>query len=140
MRPMQRLLFLLIASVPIASFFAGSALAQLVAIKGYDPVAYFEPGRPTKGQPSITHDFDGSRYFFSSQQNRERFAANPERYAPQFNGLCAAGLADGRMVEPDPTAFVVRGGKLYLFQGQKGVERVNADPSLLTQAHQNARK
>ena len=135
MRAMPRLLLLL-----IASFFAGGSLAQSVAIKGYDPVAYFEPGRPTKGSPSISHEFDGSRYLFSNQKNRERFAANPERYAPQFNGLCAAGLADGRIVEPDPTAFVVRDGKLYLFQGQKGVERVKTDPSLLTQAHQNARK
>ena len=132
---MQRLLVLL-----IAFFCAGSALAQSVGIKGYDPVAYFEPGRPTKGSPSISHEFDGTRYLFSSQKNRDLFAGNPERYAPQFNGLCAAGLADGRTVEPDPTAFVVRNGKLYLFQGQKGVERVQSDPSLLTQAHQNARK
>jgi hypothetical protein len=43
-------------------------------------------------------------------------------------------------VEADPTAFVVRDGKLYLFQGQKGVERVRADPSLFAKAHQNARK
>ena len=124
----------------IASIFSCGALAQSVAIKGYDPVAYFEPGHPTKGSDSISYDFDGARYLFSSTKNRDLFAGKPERYAPQFNGLCAAGLADGRIVEPDPTAFVVRNGKLYLFQGQKGVERVKSDPSLLTQAHQNARK
>jgi YHS domain-containing protein len=138
MRPMQRLVLLL-----LASFFAASAFAQSAAIKGYDPVAYFEPGRPTMGSPSISYEFDGRRYLFSSQKNRERFVSNPDRYEPQFNGLCAAGLADGRIIEPDPTAFVVRDGKLYLFQGQKGVERVKADPSLLSkahQAHQNARK
>jgi YHS domain-containing protein len=117
-------------------FFAGTVLAQSVAIKGYDPVAYFESGRPVKGSPSIGYDFDGSRYLFSSQKNRDLFAANSERYAPQFSGLCAAGLADGRTVEADPTAFVVREGKLYLFQEQKGVERVKTDPSLLGKAHQ----
>jgi len=135
MRPMPRLVLFLIASL-----FAASAWAQSAAIKGYDPVAYFEPGRPTKGSPSISYEFDGSRYLFASQKNRELFAKDPERYSPQFSGLCAAGLADGRTIEADPTAFIVREGKLYLFQGQKGVERVKADPSLLSQAHHNARK
>ena len=124
----------------IASILTGGALAQSVAIKGYDPVAYFEPGHPTKGSDSISYDFDGARYLFSSRKNRELFAKDPERYAPQFSGLCTGNLAYGRRVEADPTAFVVRDGKLYLFQGQKGVERVRADPSLFAKAHQNARK
>jgi YHS domain-containing protein len=127
----------------MAACFSGAALAQSsagnappLAIKGYDPVAYFVEGRPVKGMASIAYDFDGSRYFFSSAKNRALFAANPDRYAPQFAALCAAGLADGRIVESDPTAFVVRDGKLYLFQAAKGVERVVQDPSLLTKAHQ----
>lgn len=124
----------------IASILTGGALAQSVAIKGYDPVAYFEPGHPTKGSDSISYDFDGARYLFSSTKNRELFAKDPERYAPQFSGLCTGNLAEGRRVEADPTAFVVRDGRLYLFQGQKGVERVRADPSLFAKAHQNARK
>lgn len=124
----------------IASILTGGALAQSVAIKGYDPVAYFEPGHPTKGSDSISYDFDGARYLFSSRKNRELFAKDPERYAPQFSGLCTGNLAYGRRVEADPTAFVVRDGRLYLFQGQKGVERVRADPSLFAKAHQNARK
>lgn len=132
---MQRLVLFVIASI-----LTGGALAQSVAIKGYDPVAYFEPGHPTKGSDSISYDFDGARYLFSSTKNRELFAKDPERYAPQFSGLCTGNLAEGRRVEADPTAFVVRDGKLYLFQGQKGVERVRADPSLFAKAHQNARK
>jgi len=118
--------------------FAASAIAQSVAIKGYDPVAYFEPGRPTMGSDSIFYEFDGTRYLFSSQKNRDLFVKNPDRYAPQFTGLCAANLAQGRRVEADPTAFVVREGKLYLFQTQKGAERAKTDPSLLAQAHHNA--
>lgn len=110
------------------------------AIQGYDPVAYFTEGRPVRGRPSIAHDFDGSRYLFATGKNRELFAANPERYLPQFQGLCAAGLADGRIVEADPTAFIVRDGKLYLFQAPRGAQRVEQDPSLLTKARENFRK
>jgi len=123
--------------------FGAAALAQpkagnppALAIKGYDPVSYFVNGSPVKGVASIAHDFDGSRYLFSSAKNRDLFAANPDRYVPQFGGLCSAGLADGRTVESDPTAFLVRDGKLYLFSAAKGVERVEKDPSLLAKARQ----
>jgi YHS domain-containing protein len=127
---------------------AGAALAQPgtagksppLAIKGYDPVAYFTAGRPVKGDASIAYDFDDSRYYFSSAKNRELFAANPDRYAPQFAGLCAAGLADGRKVQPDPNAFVIHEGKLYLFEASRGVERVKKDPSLISKAHQAYQK
>jgi YHS domain-containing protein len=71
------------------------AEAPPVALKGYDPVSYFDPGKPTKGASTINFDFDGTRYLFSSQRNRELFAANPDRYAPQFRGLCTTGLAMG---------------------------------------------
>ena len=132
----------------LAACFSGAALSQPnarsappLAIKGYDPVAYFVAGRPVKGLASIAYDFDDSRYFFSSAKNRDLFAASPDRYAPQFAALCAAGLADGRVIESDPTAFIVRDGKLYLFQAAKGVERVRKDPSLLGKAQQaHARK
>jgi YHS domain-containing protein len=127
----------------MAATFSCAALAQShastappVAIKGYDPVSYFVDGRAIKGTASLAQDFDDSRYHFSSAKNRELFAANPARYVPQFGGLCAAGLADGSVVESDPTAFVVRDGKLYLFSAAKGVERVQKDPSLLTKAVQ----
>jgi YHS domain-containing protein len=131
----------------IAAWFSGPAFTQTnalpapaLAIKGYDPVAYFVEGRPVKGVASIAYDFDDSRYHFSSAKSRERFAADPSRYVPQFGGLCAAGLADGRIIESDPTAFVVRDGKLYLFQAAKGVERVEKDPSLLAKARQAHKK
>ena len=131
----------------IAACVSGPAFAQAeksnarpLAIKGYDAVAYFEQGRAVKGVASFEHDFDERRYLFSNARHRDLFAANPERYVPQFHGLCAAGLADGRIVEPDPTAFVVRDGKLYLFQGPKGVQRVEKDPSLLTKAHEAYRQ
>ncbi len=134
------------ALLALLACFGGLAHAQKadqappLAIKGYDAVSYFGDGGPVKGVASISYDFDDQRFLFSSAKNRDLFAANPERYAPQFHGLCAAGLADGRIVEPDPTAFVVRDGKLYLFQGDKGVQRVRQDPSLLNKAQETYRR
>ena len=128
------------AIIALASSAAALAQPPSVAIKGYDPVAYFTEARAVKGNPTISYDFDENRYYFSSTRHRDLFAADPERYAPQFAGLCAAGLADGRKVEPDPTAFVVQNGKLYLFEASRGVSRVKADPTLLDKAHQNHKR
>ncbi len=83
-----------------------------VALKGNDPVSYFNPGRPAKGASKISYDFDQSRYLFSSAKNKELFAANPDRYAPQFSGLCATGLSMGAKAEADPNVFLVKDGKL----------------------------
>jgi len=56
-----------------------------VAIKGYDPVSYFDRD-PKKGDPSITYSFDGLTYRFASEANKDKFKANPERYKPAYGG------------------------------------------------------
>jgi YHS domain-containing protein len=118
--------------------FAQSSPAEAppVALKGYDPVSYFNPGKPAKGASTINYDFDGTRYLFSSQKNRELFAANPDRYAPQFRGLCTTGLSMGVKTEADPNVFLVKDGKLYVFLDTESRAMVEKDPTLLTKAHQ----
>ena len=64
-----------------------------VAIEGYDTVAYFTLGKATKGSDKFAHDWGGATWYFSTEANRDLFAANPEAYAPQFGGLCAEGVA-----------------------------------------------
>ncbi len=84
------------------------------AIRGYDPVAYFEDGRPERGSDQWTFDWEGAVWHFSSQAHRDAFAADPLRFAPQFGGYCAYGLSQGYKVSIDPTAFAIVDGKLYL--------------------------
>jgi YHS domain-containing protein len=111
--------------------------APPVALKGHDPVSYFDPGKPAKGDSAIHFDFDDMRYLFSSERNRKLFAANPDRYVPQFRGLCTTGLAMGGVkVEADPNIFLVKDGKLYVFSDIEGRAKVEKDPTLLTKAHQ----
>ena len=105
-----------------------------VALKGNDPVSYFNPGKPAKGASKISYDFDQSRYLFSSVKNKEQFAANPDRYAPQFSGLCATGLSMGAKAEADPNVFLVRDGKLYVFSSVEARQMVEKDPMLLKKA------
>jgi len=86
-----------------------------LAIKGYDPVAYFTLGKPTKGTPEFAYDWDEHRYLFVSAEHRDQFKADPVRYAPQFGNYCAMALAKGQIVVANPENWLVSDGKLYIF-------------------------
>ncbi|MEZ8943072.1 YHS domain-containing (seleno)protein [Vibrio sp. 10N.247.311.12] len=85
-----------------------------LAIKGYDPVAYFANEGPVKGTSEFTATYNNAIYNFASSENRDEFRANPEAYAPQYGGYCAFGVAMGKKFETDPLAWKVEDGKLYL--------------------------
>ena len=84
------------------------------AIRGTDPVAYFTEGRPVEGSRKFTHEWKGATWRFASAQNRDAFVAAPERYAPQYGGYCAYGVANGYTVSTVPEAWSIVDGKLYL--------------------------
>lgn len=127
----------------VAALLSGPASAQTapgkappLALKGHDPVAYFTEGRPVRGAAAINVDFDDTRYLFANVKNRELFSTSPDRYAPQFAGLCATGMAFGKQAEADPSIFVVRDGKLYIFSSAEARDMAQKDPSLLGKSHQ----
>jgi YHS domain-containing protein len=85
-----------------------------IAIKGYDPVAYFTEGKPVKGTSLNQHAWNGATWLFASADHRDAFAAAPEKYAPRYGGFCAYGVAQGYKVEIDPEAWSTVDGALYL--------------------------
>lgn len=90
--------------------------AARIVLRGYDPVAYFTDGGPVQGNPNIGYDWDDGRYYFASEQHREMFAAEPDRYAPQFGGYCTGSMSRGvRGMEAHPQAWVIVDNKLYVF-------------------------
>jgi YHS domain-containing protein len=84
------------------------------AINGYDTVAYFTVGKPVMGNDAFVQEWMGAKWKFASQANRALFKANPEKYAPQYGGYCAFGVAQGYLVKVEPDQFTVLDGKLYL--------------------------
>jgi len=84
------------------------------AIDGYDPISYFTAGRAEPGSPDITTKWNGAVWRFTSAAHRDTFIANPEKYAPQFGGFCALGMAHGGDVPTNPEAWTIWDGKLYL--------------------------
>lgn len=91
-----------------------NADANDIAIKGYDTVSYFTKGKPVKGSESYTATYRGAIYQFSTADNRDLFRSAPERYAPQFGGYCAMGVALEKKLDTDPLAYKIVDGKLYL--------------------------
>lgn len=105
------------------------------AIQGFDTVAYVASGRAEKGKKEIASHYRGVIYQFANGENRERFAADPEKYLPEYGGWCATAMADGRKVDIDPTNFKVTTGRLFLFyKGWLGnaIKDWNADEAALT--------
>lgn len=121
---------LTIAASAIALGLAGQAFAgeQYVdntgfAVSGYDVVAYFDldqnpvgTAQPAgvPGRAEFTADHNGATFAFASEANRDRFIADPARYAPQYDGHCAYGVSKGGKVPGNPNLWRIVDGKLYL--------------------------
>lgn len=87
---------------------------QGIGLRGHDPVAYFTAGAPTLGNAAFTATHDGVKYLFASKANRDTFVKNPAKYAPQFGGFCAMGVANERKFDGDPAVWHIANDKLYL--------------------------
>lgn len=111
----------LISSMAIALFLLLSnqtALADAsvlnTANSGYDVVAYQTENAAKPGTTKHFAYHDGLAYLFSSQENREIFEKNPEKYVPAFGGYCAMGIVLDKKLPIDPEAFYVVDGTTYL--------------------------
>jgi len=98
-----------------------------VAIGGYDTVAYFSEGKPLPGQKDYEYVWHNLRWRFSKGANRDLFARDPDKYAPQYDGYCAMGVgANGDEAAHkdtvDPEAWAIVDGKLYLAHNRHWIE------------------
>ncbi len=99
-----------------ASAFAGEVLVDSrgVAIRGYDPVAYFTMGAAKRGKKNFSSEYGGATYRFVSPDHKTLFDMDPAKYVPAYGGYCAYGVAQGVKVKIQPDKFKIVDGKLYL--------------------------
>ena len=107
----------------LGSLAAGNAQEFDPAIKMYDPVAYFKESKAVKGDESFTYRRHGMTWYFSTKEHRDLFAANPEKYAPQYDGYCAWAMSEGRKAITDPEVWKIVNGKLYLNCSKSAYEK-----------------
>ncbi|WP_373506244.1 YHS domain-containing (seleno)protein [Aestuariivirga sp.] len=93
------------------------------AVSGFDTVSYFDLSQsaigspqasPLPGKASITAEYNGVKFAFATEDNRKRFLADPAKFAPQYDGHCAFGVAKGGKVPGNPKLWRIVDGKLYL--------------------------
>ena len=85
-----------------------------LAVSGYDPVAYFQEGKPVRGNDRFTVTWNGATWRFASAANQDKFRADPKKFAPQYGGYCAWAVSQGYTASTDPEAWHIANGKLYL--------------------------
>ena len=93
-----------------------------LALRGFDPVAWFAEARPRRGNAAFRADHAGVTWHFASAANLARFEAAPDAHMPRYGGFCAFGVARGYKVDIDPDAWHIRDGILYL-NYDRGVQR-----------------
>jgi YHS domain-containing protein len=96
-----------------------AADGKRVGLSGYDPVAYFTDGHPEKGSAEFTAAFDGTTYWFKNAEHKALFVADPDHYAPRFNGYCTVMVSRGIKYEANPELWKIADGKLWVFGGPK---------------------
>ena len=112
-----------LAEEPVSSSYFGS-----VAIGKHDSTAYHKHGSAHKGSKSYRHEYKGAWWYFASAEDRDLFAAEPEKYSPAYNGFCSNALSVGNgLVKTDGTVWHIYGTQLHLFYAQKGLDRWQAN-------------
>jgi YHS domain-containing protein len=85
-----------------------------LAVHGFDVVAYFTEGKPTKGDAKLAAVHGAATYRFASQSNLAAFNANPDKYVPAYGGFCAYGVSVNAKFDGNPENWKIVDGKLYL--------------------------
>ena len=90
----------LLAATPLLARPAFAASPQVfavdgVAIRGTDPVAYFDQMMPVAGKADHALMWNGAQWLFASAENMAKFEANPEAFAPQYWWLLCLCDAEG---------------------------------------------
>jgi YHS domain-containing protein len=116
--------------------------SQGIILMGYDVVAYFKQRKPVKGNPAIQSTYQGATYLFASFADKADFDKDSAKYAPQYGGFCAYGVASGVLADLDgPDAFAVYKGKLYLCGNEGALKGFKSDiDSNIGKADTNWRK
>ncbi len=96
-------------------------------LDGYDPVAYFTDNKAVKGQEAITKLYKGAVYCFASEEHKQMFNQDPEKYLTQNGAYCANEVSRGKLRPINPDIFQFVDGRLLLQHSKQALELFNED-------------
>jgi len=91
-------------------FFHGHA----TILDGADVVGYFRAGDVVAGRMDHAVRWKGAVWLFANAGNRDAFERDPWAFAPRFGANCAYAMSKGYIARPDPHAWRVHEGRLYV--------------------------
>lgn len=89
-----------------------------VMLFGADVVAYQTMNKYVQGKKSVSSNYKGVDFYFSSAEHKALFDQSPEKYLPQYGGYCANGIMFGIPWGGNADNFLVKDGKVYVFGGE----------------------
>lgn len=105
-----------------------------IAIKGYDPVAYFTVGQAVKGSQEFAHQWLNVKWLFANDKHRDLFASNPIKYVPQYGGYCADAAYVDNEADINPSTWRIVNGRLYIFYSEQSAEKWAKDKRAIKKA------
>ena len=118
---------------PVITLFSASSLpssweGQDVALRGNDVVSYFQAEQPLEGSEKYTAQWDNTTWHFSSEENRDLFEKNPDKYVPAFGGYCPVALSKNMAKVGFTKQYTVVDEKLYLNYNQEARDEFRETP------------
>lgn len=123
------ILFVSVFNFAVANSLDKPSLEQKVplALEGYDVLTYFDLTGAKFGLDSYQAVYRGKRYLFSSAENQQKFADDPQRYLPQFDGHCAQSVAMKKDMPSNPAIYTLQQGRLYMFSDEEAKQEWSRD-------------
>ena len=87
-----------------------------VALRGYDVVNYFTENAAREGSAEHAVKHDGTTYYFATEEHKNLFNADPDKFLPAYGGYCAFAMGMNNATVPsNPGTYKIVDGKLYVF-------------------------
>lgn len=99
-----------------------------IGAEGYDVTTYQDQLEPMKGSSQYSLEYQGVTWYFVSDETRERFALDPEKYLPAYGGYCAWAVSHGKNTGGRPDLWFVYKERLYFFCSQSALDQWLEDP------------
>ena len=94
------------------------------AIGKHDVTAYHLKNKAIQGEKRFGHDWKGATWYFATAEQRDMFAANPEKFSPAYNGFCSNALTLGEgLIRTNGKIWHIFGDQLHLFFAEHGRQR-----------------
>jgi len=124
-----RMLFLT-GLMPVVALAQGSGSERPeTALDGFCPVCIVKADKLVKGDPAYSSVYDGKRYLFPSDEQKQMFDENPAAFAPAMGGDCVVCKVEMKKeVAGKPEFHLVHDGRLYLFPSEEQLKMFKAKP------------